>query len=37
MKLFRKQYPNLNLEIIDIKKYKELRNKYKKLISNWEG
>lgn len=34
---FMQQYPEIKLVIVDSEKYYKLRNKYKKLIDNWEG
>jgi hypothetical protein len=34
--LFRKEYPNVKLIIIDRKTYKKIYSKYKDLIENWE-
>lgn len=36
VKLFRDQYPNKKLIIIDSNKYKKLENHYKNILSNWE-
>lgn len=34
--LFKEQYPEINIELIDAEKYKELENKYKHIIKEWE-
>lgn len=34
--LFKKEYPLINLELVDSKKYSELQKQYKNQIANWE-